>query len=58
MLSKLEVLENAENKAWVLYGEATKARQEAEEAEDAASDAWNDAFYAYNVELKKDWFDA
>jgi hypothetical protein len=53
MLSKLEVLENAENKAWVLYGEATKARQEAEEAENAASDAWNDAFYAYNVEQRK-----
>jgi hypothetical protein len=56
MLSKLEVLEMAENKAWELYGEATKARQEAEDAEDAASDAWKDAFNAHKVELNKDWF--
>jgi hypothetical protein len=53
MLSKLEILEMAENKAWVLYGEATKARQEAEDAEDAAADAWNDAFYAHKSEQRK-----
>jgi cation transport regulator ChaB len=53
MLSKLEVLEMAENKAWELYKEASKVRQAAEEAEDAASDAWNVAFTAHKVELRK-----
>jgi cation transport regulator ChaB len=56
MLSKLEVLEMAENKAWELYKEASKVRQAAEEAEDVASDAWNVAFENHKAELNKDWF--
>ena len=52
-MTKLEELARAESKAWYVYSEATRVRQEAEEAEEAASFAWDYARSGYKAELKK-----
>tara|TARA_B110000503_G_scaffold56484_1_gene90502 strand:+ start:344 stop:505 length:162 start_codon:yes stop_codon:yes gene_type:complete len=53
-MTKQEELMLAESKAWKLYGEATAARQKAEEIEDACSVAWRDAHFEYKKETDND----
>tara|TARA_R110002153_G_scaffold243208_1_gene398500 strand:+ start:302 stop:520 length:219 start_codon:yes stop_codon:yes gene_type:complete len=52
-MTKLTELARAESKAWYVYLEATRVRQEAEVAEEAASFAWDYAHSGYKAELKK-----
>tara|TARA_R110002124_G_scaffold93519_1_gene237170 strand:+ start:717 stop:938 length:222 start_codon:yes stop_codon:yes gene_type:complete len=52
-MTKLTELARAESKAWYVYSEATRVRQEAEVAEEAASFAWDYAHSGYKAELKK-----